>query len=62
MTLFIVLSICSGLDARDCRVVESYRAPPGFVICGVPGLIAHRIESDLGPRPDEFLRVRCSLR
>jgi hypothetical protein len=61
MTLFVILSICAGVDARDCRVVESYRAPPGFVICSGPGLIAHRIESELGPRPDEFVRVKCRL-
>lgn len=61
MTLFVVLMICTGYDVRDCRVIEAFRAPPGYVICGLPGIMAHRIESDLGPRSDEFIRIKCRL-
>lgn len=60
-TLFVVISICTGYDVRDCRVVEALRAPPGFAICSGPGIFAHRLDGPLAPRPDEHITVKCKL-
>lgn len=64
--LYILILICSvsepRCDPQHARAYQAFAAPPGFVICGSPALIAPTIRSAAGPDEREYLRVRCEWR
>ena len=63
-TLFVIVMLCRVgepvCDTRTALAYQAYIAPPGFVICGPPGMLPIQNEA-LRPREGEEQHVKCRL-
>lgn len=60
VVIVLVCLIGQPCDTTTARAFQSYRAPPGFAVCGLPGMLP--LQSDaLAAQDGEETHIRCSV-